>query len=1686
MRTSTKAAIAGVTLAIFMTFGIAQGSRQANELSSDPTEFVAQMSEILMQGADKERSKSAVAQLTRFMQGGGVFQDIFVETCQKMQKKKARPYPDYVNALSTFEAVAGSNRIAGKNLETWRTVLDKKCKNLSSLRNFLDRTSSFVETGAISSTRSVEWRVLDVDKVEFVEADGDLNYNVGTTTLRCVSQNDSIDILETSGTYYAKTNKWLGFGGKITWERAGLEADKVYATFGIYNISTKSNEVEIENCSFTNKNYFDEPLTGTVTYKCLNRNTTYGKRYPKFETSDGQRMSGLELFGNVGYNGGFTQTGTSFVGSGSVYLPAEVYIHRGDTVLATFSAASFIMSQHSIEGSNTEVKINLGSDEIHHPGLRFRYVDKTREVELTRGNKGMERAKYRDTYHNVNIDANLLTWNIDGSQIFVTQLAGSPMNIAYFESLGYYSEEQFREMWGMSSTHPMQAVADFVRYNGGSSFPVKDFAQFYGMTHVEAQRMMLSLSYDGFVDYYAERDVAHATDRLYDYLKFSVGKKDYDEMRFISIDSAASAPNGYIDLEDLNFHMRKVQGVQISDADNLNIYLTPANGDMVLKRNRDIDYNGKVTVGQVTATGTNFHFDYDDFRIRLDSIKDMNMNVTDSMDLRNGQYQQKQLGSTLTDLSGVVQLNDPANKSGKQKMVGYPRLSSTTPGKIYYERGMRSEDGATYYYDTTQFYFIVDTFTFDDINNITNSNLPFTGVLHTNILPDIRHDLTIRPDRSLGFKDETPAEGYPIYGGKATFYKSFDLSNKGLRGVGEIVYSASKSVSFAQLDADGEISGTAEDCFHFFQDHVEGNTRQMDVKKSTAQPTFPQVELGENQRHRDKNNFEVPGKSQMKFYPTEDHMDFRNMEGKFHLFPNAKREGKHECLFDGQLTVTPTGLKGIGRGDLEIISDKGVSKSSLESRAIAFTDHEIKADTSYFIAFAVDDDQQEVVASGELRRDIVNKMDGDIYAAKASITRGKYVNDAIREDSIISKVCNDKSKGKRIYRKLMSRSQETYIDFDKREGHFQYNTAGGNEKDFSAIKYTTMVKNYTWDLERGEETIGTKGSKGNRFVCTKERGDSLNFLVPVAVFDRNANILRCEEVKFIDVADARVNLKEGDIVTIRKNAEMDELKTTHVDVKSDSASHSFDKANITILGAKEYKGYGEYTFVDNEGGRNVIFMGDIHTDDATTVAKGLVQDDMPIDKWFAFKGLAKIQGNRQLLEFDGGARMRVIGANGPKSYIRFDEIVNPARVRIPVGKRSFNTTEGNAKDKQDEIFHSFRARKDSTHVYSTFMERYRDDSDLPMVSAPTGYLYHNNIFDRYEINSPEKIDKPDTIGTYMCYYPGEDAVTAFGQIDTRVFLTKKPTGKFDMRNAGDIRHDRKSDVITANLLTEMYFYMHPEVTQLMYDDVRNSKAPKCDSTSLRYERRMAELYDTASVHGIMRGQYGGFNPKTRLMLDNGPLLSMDGVQLTWSTPKKSYVCDTTVNLMMIHYLPVYRKVKLQAEYFVRKNGGSRVRMKMSFDNDTWYYIDFRSGHGRKNELSVRSSNPDVGQALTRIDIGDRTDRSRNTVNLYDLGSKMDKFMEGFGLNNIPNDAYAQADAEDIINGITEEDMEETEKEAEEEDEAATEEENNKEEENSEEENETEGDDATGEDSGDAETSDEAVNVEDFLNGADDE
>ena len=901
----------------------------------------------------------------------------------------------------------------------------------------------------------------------------------------------------------------------------------------------RSNSVEVPDAEFFNSKYMSSKLTGTVTYRCVSRRTTQGAQMPQFETAEGVRMNIKDIFKDIDYNGGFKQTGASFIGSGSVWLPAEVTVRRGDKVMATFSSASFLMSTERIESNKTEVKLMMEDEAITHPGLRFRYADKTRTIDLTRGHKGVEKTTYRNSYHKVNMDIELMRWNVDCDSIILTQVEGAAQNVALFESQSYYQDDYFNKLWGMNSVHPFQQIADFVRYNGGGGFPVKDYADFTRQSLSETRMALLALSYDGFVDYYVERDVCRATDRLYDYLKFNLGKKDYDVIRFESLDSTGRMANGVLDLKTKDIRLNHVKGVKISDSQNIGLY--PDSGKITLKKNRDFEFNGEIDAGMISLKGSGLYFSYDDYKINMDSVERLEMQVnTEDLD-RYGNKVKKRVRNALTDLSGTIQIDEPDNKSGRKKNTEYPRITSTKPSKVYFDDPSIQKGR----YDKEKFYFTVDPFEFADINNVTYENTAFEGVLTSSIFPDIRQKLIIRQeDHSMGFTQQAPEDGYPIYGGKARFYNTLELSNKGLKGVGEIEYLQSRAKS--------------KDEFLFLLDKTEGYTQQFDIKKTTTgKTTFPGVELGANQILRDAANNQVPGQTWLEFLPEEDRLDVRNTKGNFMMFPTDKNETGFEFEMSGLLSVTPTGLKGIGKGTLQ--------NSAIEGLTIDFTDHTLKADTSYFASYMVEEGETKL-QFGELRRDIVNKHDKRVYNKVATEMRRKGLNEAIDEDTIMNRIARTE---RIIARNLLQRQQSSFIDFDKREGYFSFMASGGNELEISAVKFKTMVKNYTWNIDRNLQTIGQKGSKGNRFVCTKERGDSLNFMVPIATFNQMTNTLTCEDVKFINVADAKVNLDKDGIVSIHKNAQIDDLKNTKVEVKTDSAYHPFYKATVSILGAKE-------------------------------------------------------------------------------------------------------------------------------------------------------------------------------------------------------------------------------------------------------------------------------------------------------------------------------------------------------------------------------------------------------------------------------------------------------------------------------------------------------------------------------------
>ncbi|MFM7823267.1 MAG: hypothetical protein ACKPB3_05765, partial [Bacteroidota bacterium] len=268
----------------------------------------------------------------------------------------------------------------------------------------------------------------------------------------------------------------------------------------------------------------------------------------------------------------------------------------------------------------------------------------------------------------------------------------------------------------------------------------------------------------------------------------------------------------------------------------------------------------------------------------------------------NGQIPNVALQSALQNLTGYLEIDRPDNKSSIKKSPEYPRFTSEGPGYVYYDKP--SIYNGVYARD--RFYFQVNPFTLDSLDNFAAAGLSFQGKLVSGgIFPDIQETLTIQEDLSLGFKQELQPAGLAAYGGKGQYYEKIRLDNQGLTGSGIIKYLTSTSTSKS---------------YTFFPDSTSATGVEFDLAKGTAGGVvFP------------------PGKGSqvdMNWQPAIDKMLLTKTSSDFIVYDGQVKQ-------DGKLILTAQGLTGNGKASFD--------RAALVSKLIKYNETVFTADTSDFV-----------------------------------------------------------------------------------------------------------------------------------------------------------------------------------------------------------------------------------------------------------------------------------------------------------------------------------------------------------------------------------------------------------------------------------------------------------------------------------------------------------------------------------------------------------------------------------------------------------------------------------------------------------------------------------------------------------------------------------------------------------------
>lgn len=867
--------------------------------SSDPVAFIREMKDFLVE-TDKKQGEKLMEDFLPLWNGGKFSpeqQQSIYKTSNAMLRKRMKAFPDFRNYLVTLISFANSKQpVSG--FTAWQASLDQlllmPSKNFAA---YIITCNNLFRDNTIYESASTNWHSNN-DNYTF-EFDSLPRIVFPSLNLICSAKGDSSVIFNTKGVLYPTRQIFTGTGGKVNWARAGWDPGVVHADLNHYTIDITGSDFTADSVTFFNTTYFKNSLQGTYTDKILANVTVENATYPRFVSY----TSGLtirNIVPDIDYNGGFSMIGNKMIGSGTADGEANLFFYRNQKVFLVARSIGFVIRKDKITSDDASVTIYFEGDSIYHPGVSFKYIVKERELALIRGDVGNSKSPYFDSFHQVDMYFDALYWKIDEPIINMKMISGEGESQATFESSNYFRRQRFLKLQGLSEVHPFFRIQQYAKSHGTEVIYTEDLAKDMRLPPTEVRMMLIDFSNQGFVAYDSKNDRAVIKDRLGYYLLANSGKTDYDVIRFESVIS--QLPNASLNLLNFEFTLRGMAPIILSDSQNVVIF--PANQEIHLQKNRDFTFAGRVKAGRFDFFGKQFSFDYQNFKINLDNVDSLRLKVESDEPSDVDQYGNRRLvavRSVLENINGDLLIDYQGNKSGLHDYPQYPVFNSKKDSYVYYDKDWIQQG----VYDRDRFYFHLDPFTIDSLDNFSRAGLGFSGeFISAGIFPDFRDSLKLQGDLSLGLVRQTSDAGWPAYGGKGKFTQTVHLSNEGLHGKGVLDYLTSVSHS---------------DDFLFLPDSMNSDVNSFTNRRETlAGIEFPSVTAQSVYVH---------------WEPPNDVMYIRKKKDDLVMYES-------QALLNGNLQLTPKGMTGDG-----IMT---FAASELEARLFRYKSEVFDADTSDF------------------------------------------------------------------------------------------------------------------------------------------------------------------------------------------------------------------------------------------------------------------------------------------------------------------------------------------------------------------------------------------------------------------------------------------------------------------------------------------------------------------------------------------------------------------------------------------------------------------------------------------------------------------------------------------------------------------------------------------------------------------
>ena len=684
-------------------------------------------------------------------------------------------------------------------LSLWDTITNKVLANETSFTlkvkdNFKVGVEDFLDFGLYDNTGNIL---------------GTLVFSFLSTDILITSEFHNFKIEKPNFNYFPDVSVIDGVKGKVTSNIPNKYLGEVDFLLQNFTIDLKSGKL-VSNESVLNSNKL-KGIKGSLEYQPPINQPKYNNQFSFLsDNSDTE----IIIKKNAKLKTGVSIKGDFFYSKSLSGKESELLFLIDNEKKISIKSKSFLINDNEIFSPKTKFNLYDNKDSIYHPLVEFNFDLESNKIQTLNIEGVLKNTPFYSSFFNIELDPDQLTYVIGEDNIYFSMIVAPSQRPLNVYSKNHFSNQKLNQMTDLNGTNILKAVFTYYSKAKRKDFYLNDLAYYFKYNPDFMESGLIVLWRNGFVSYDRETGLIEVLPKLRHYYYSHLKRSDFDEFSFSSL--TKNSDNLGYNLKSNTMIFRGVESVTLSNKNNIVVF--PKNGNLTLKKDREVNTVGDISVGNFDFKSVDLVFDYNSYLIDLKEIDTLKMltkkNARDSYNY-------------LYNIGGDLYINHPKNKSSRRDLPKFPSFISDKSTKIFFD--MPEDYGQEY---DSAFYFSIDQFQIDSLDKSSLPKFEFPGTFYSNnIIKPLEAKLITMPDNSFGFTMDLNEKGLDAYNKKITLFNSLLLDSTGLYVDGNIKYETTTLFSNKIRLFPDSISGVLEKGFM-----LSGNTQKNSIN-------YPDLEL---------------------------------------------------------------------------------------------------------------------------------------------------------------------------------------------------------------------------------------------------------------------------------------------------------------------------------------------------------------------------------------------------------------------------------------------------------------------------------------------------------------------------------------------------------------------------------------------------------------------------------------------------------------------------------------------------------------------------------------------------------------------------------------------------------------------------------------------------------------------------